>query len=215
MIEDLFGEWLIFQTMSKVEYLEMKGEVQCIYAPDRAAWRVWLAEHHADYPNVWLVIFKKASGVPTITIGEAIDEAICFAWIDSKVNKRDADSYSQFFSKRNPKSNWSRVNKEKVARLEAAGLLAQPGLDMIAHAKATGTWTALDAVENLEVPDDLQAAFDRYPGSFEHWDAFPRSVKRAILEWIFNAKRAPTRAKRIEETASLAQDNVRANQWPR
>ena len=86
---------------------------------------------------------------------------------------------------------------------------------MIALAKETGTWTALDAVENLEVPTDLQEAFDRYPGAAEYWEAFPRSVKRGILEWILNAKRPPTRAKRIEETASLAAENIRANQWPR
>ncbi len=199
--------------MDKVELLEMKDGVQCIYAPSRAAWREWLSAHFDEYKSIWLVIYKKNSGVPTVTYDEAVDEAICFAWIDSKINKRDAESYAQFFARRNPKSNWSRVNKEKVARLEAAGLLAPPGLAMIEEAKRTGTWTALDGVENLEIPDDLQEAFDRYPGAIEYWHEFPRSVKRGILEWILNAKRAPTRAKRIEETASKAQQNIRANQW--
>lgn len=198
--------------MSEIKYLEKKDGVQLVYAPDKAAWRTWLDENHDKYQNVWLVIYKKATGVPTITIGEAIDVAICYAWIDSKVKSRDAETYCQYFAHRSPKSNWSRVNKLKVEKLAAAGLLAEPGLKMIQLAKENGTWNALDGVENLEIPNDLQAAFDRHPGSAENFAAFPRSPKRAILEWIFMAKREATRANRIEKTASLAAENKRANQ---
>ena len=182
-------------------------------AADPAAWRKWLAAHHAAQENVWLIIFKKDSNTPSVTYDQAVDEALCFGWVDSVPKKRDGDSYYQYFSKRNPKSNWSRVNKQKIARLEAAGKLAPAGRAMVEQAKASGTWDALNDVENLVVPDDLAAAFDAQPGSRAYWDDFPRSVKRGILEWIFNAKRDATRAKRIQETAEKAARNERANQW--
>lgn len=183
-------------------------------AASAAGWRKWLAEHHEEQENVWLIIYKKDSGTPSVSYPEAVDEALCFGWVDSLPNKRDADSYFQYFSKRNPKSNWSRVNKEKIARLEKAGKLAPAGAAMVAEAKERGTWNALDDVENLLVPDDLAAAFEQYEGSHDNWDNFPPSTRRGILEWIFNAKRAATRAKRIRETAEQAARNERANSWP-
>ncbi len=187
--------------------------VKAFHATSQAEWRQWLKAHHQQENSVWLVIFKKDSGVPSVYYPEAVDEALCFGWIDSKPNKRDAQSFFQYFSQRNPKSNWSRVNKEKIARLAAEGRLSPAGEEMVAHAKASGTWTALDDVENLVIPPDLQAAFDRYPPAEQYFLAFPRSVKRGILEWIFNAKRAPTRQKRIEQTAEMASRNERANQY--
>ena len=162
---------------------------------------------------MWVVFGKKGNGVESITLPEAIDEAVCFGWIDSVINARDEFTYRIYFSPRNPKSNWSRVNKNKVRRLEEEGRLQPAGLKMIELAKETGTWTALDDVENLVIPADLQEAFDLYPESEPNWHAFPRSVKRGILEWILNAKRPTTRQKRITETASLAAQNIRANQY--
>ncbi|MEO1434183.1 MAG: YdeI/OmpD-associated family protein [Bacteroidota bacterium] len=197
-----------------MEYEQQRADgVTTFYALDVVAWRAWLTEHHQNVKSVWLIIYRKDSGTPSITYPEAVDEALCFGWIDSKPNKRDEDSFYQYFSKRKAKSNWSRVNKEKIARLEKAGKLAPAGWAMVELAKSNGTWTALDAVENLIVPPDLQVAFEQYPGSTVNWEAFPRSAKRGILEWILNAKRPETRAKRIAETARLAQQNERANQY--
>ncbi len=159
------------------------------------------------------MIYKKTSHTPSVYYDEAVDQALCFGWIDSKPNKRDGESYYQFFSKRNPKSNWSRVNKEKIARLSTEGLMATAGLAMVKEAKDRGTWDALNDVENGVIPDDLQQAFSKYPHAQHNFTAFPKSVKRGILEWIFNAKRPDTRKKRIEETARLANDNIRANQF--
>ncbi len=183
-----------------------------IEAVDIAAWRAWLAQHY-DRSGVWLIIYKKDSNRASIYYPEAVDEALCFGWIDSKPNKRNAESYYQYFSPRNPKSNWSRVNKEKIARLQQENRLQPSGLRLIALAKKTGTWTALDAVENLIVPDDLQALFENDPIAWQHWQAFPPSAQRGILEWIFTAKRAPTRQKRLAETVRLAAQNIRANQY--
>lgn len=192
---------------------ELKDGIKTHYAKNIQSWRKWLEYNHLLEKSVWLIIYKKDSGTPSITYSEAVDEALCFGWIDSKPNKRDNKSFYQYFSKRNPKSNWSRVNKEKIKRLQKAGKIAPAGLAMIQLAKETGTWNALDDVENLVIPQDLQNAFDNNKIAFEYYQQFPRSVKRGILEWIFNAKRATTRKKRIKETVELAEKNIRANQY--
>ncbi len=179
----------------------------------REDWRAWLAEHHADHAGTWLVTFKKASGRPAMGYEASVEEALCFGWIDSLGRRLDEDRSMLLFTPRRPGSNWSRPNKERVARLEADGQMAPAGQAAVERAKRDGTWTALDDVENLVVPDDLAAAFAERPGAAEHWEAFPRSVKRGVLEWILTAKRAPTREKRVRETAERAARGERANQW--
>lgn len=193
--------------------METKDGTATFYAKDIIAWRNWLSAHHETEQSVWLIIYKKESNTTSIYYPEAVDEALCFGWIDNKPNKRDAASYYQFFSKRNSKSNWSRVNKDKIARLLAENRMSEAGLEMVRIAKATGTWNALNEVENLVVPDDLQQLFDQNKIAFDHWNNFPPSSRRGILEWILTAKRAATRQKRIEETVHLAAQNKRANHY--
>ena len=162
---------------------------------------------------MWLVTFKKASGKPVIGYGEAVEEALCFGWVDSKPGKVDAARTKLWFAPRKAGTGWSRPNKERVGRLTAAGLMTPAGLAKVDAAKADGTWTSLDAVEDLVVPPDLATALAAYPPAADHFAAFPRSAKRGILEWIHTAKRPDTRAKRVAETATLAARNERANQW--
>ncbi|AQG82041.1 YdeI/OmpD-associated family protein [Spirosoma montaniterrae] len=183
------------------------------YAESRAAWRQWLIDNHQIAANVWLQIFKKNSGTPSVTYDEAVDEALCFGWIDSSVKKGDEQYYWQYFAKRNPKSNWSQVNKTKVEKLTAAGLMTPAGQALIDLAKQTGTWTALDHLEDGICPPDLQTALDANSMAKSFFDAFPRSVRRGILEWLLNAKTPETRAKRIAEIVSKAERNERANQY--
>ncbi len=190
---------------------EMKNGVATFHAKSRKHWRNWLEKNHRKEASVWLIIYRKESGTPSVYYPEAVDEALCFGWIDSKPNKRDAESYYQFFAKRNPKSNWSKVNKDKVERLLAAGLMAPAGQEMITIAQQSGTWNALDRVDNIEIPPDLQKALDKNKTALIHWNAFSRSSRRGILEWILNAKREETRAKRVAETIELAKDNIKAN----
>ncbi len=190
-----------------------KDGVPAFYAKDGQAWRQWLEDHHDSAQSVWLIIYRKESGTPSVYYPEAVDEALCFGWIDSKSNKRDEESFYQFFARRNPRSKWSRVNKGKVEVLLAAGRMAPAGLAVIEAAKRSGTWTALDDVENLTLPPDLEAALRANPTAMQYFEAFPRSVKRGILEWLLNAKKPETRQKRIEETVTLAAQNLRANQY--
>lgn len=186
-----------------------------IYIESRAAWREWLAKHHATETNVWVKLYRKKSETASVTYDEAVDEALCFGWIDSSVRKGDDEHRVQFFSQRKPKSNWSRVNKAKIEKLTAAGLITEAGQKMVDLAKRTGTWTALDDVENLNSPPDLQTALDASPAARTHYDAFPRTAKRGMLEWLLNAKTSETRARRIAEIVSKAERNERANQYVR
>jgi uncharacterized protein YdeI (YjbR/CyaY-like superfamily) len=181
----------------------------------RAEWRHWLKANHATSGSIWLVTYKKASGKPRFDTSEAVDEALCFGWIDSLPRKLDDERSKLLMSPRKKGSAWSAVNKAKAERLIAEGRMAAPGLAAIARSKADDTWNKLDNVDALEKPDKLVDAFARHPGSEALFDAFPRSAKRGILEWIMNARTPETLVKRVEETARLAAQNIRANQWPR
>lgn len=178
-----------------------------------AEWRDWLAANHDRAVGVWLVYYKKFSGKASITYEAAVEEALCFGWVDSKGNKLDDERTMLYFAPRQAGSGWSQPNKERVERLIAGGRMTPAGLAKIAAAQADGSWTLLDAVEALEVPPDLAAEFDKFADARANFDAFPRSARRGILEWIVQARRPETRATRIAETARLAQANVRANQW--
>jgi uncharacterized protein YdeI (YjbR/CyaY-like superfamily) len=191
--------------------MELKGGVKTFYARTQKEWRKWLERNHQSEKAVWLIFYKKGSGIQSTNYAEALEEALCFGWIDSKANKRDDVSYYQYFAKRKPKSNWSKVNKEKVAVLIEKGLMTSAGFDSIEAAKQNGTWSALDGVEELIIPSDLQVLFDKNIVAYKNWEKFSRSVKRGILEWILNAKRPETRQKRIDETVTLAEKNIKAN----
>ena len=193
--------------------MELKNGINTFYAKSRKDWRKWLEKNHLKEKSVWLIIYRKESGVNSVYYPEAVDEALCFGWIDSKPNKRDDKSYYQFFAKRNPRSNGSKVNKEKVQKLIEQGLMSAEGLKMVELAKQSGTWTALEKVDSILVPDDLQHLFNKNKTAFKNWEQFPPSSKRGILEWIMTAKRPETRVKRIEETVTLAEKNIKANHY--
>jgi uncharacterized protein YdeI (YjbR/CyaY-like superfamily) len=166
------------------------------------AWRAWLADHHADRPEgVWLVRWRAGSDGPRIDHGELVEQALCFGWIDSTGRALDATRTMVWFTPRRPGSGWSRLNKQRVERLSAAGAMAQSGLARVDAAKADGSWALLDAVEDLVVPPDLAAALAATPPARERWDALSRSVRRAVLLEIAQARRPQTRARRVAEAA--------------
>jgi uncharacterized protein YdeI (YjbR/CyaY-like superfamily) len=176
----------------------------------RAELRTWLAAH-ADQPTpVWLVTYKKVRPEWYVSTDEIVDEVLCFGWIDSRVARLDDERTMLMISPRRPGSGCSKVNKDKIERLTQCGQMTPRGLAVIAAAQADGSWTKLDAVETLEEPADLLGALQRNPTAHQYWLAFPKSARRGILEWIANAKTPTTRARRIEETVRLAEENIRA-----
>jgi uncharacterized protein YdeI (YjbR/CyaY-like superfamily) len=183
------------------------------YAQTRAEWRAWLLKHHEQSTGIRLVFDKKSSGSRELSYNDQVEEALCFGWVDSKPNKFDEHHSVLYFSPRKAKSGWSKPNKERIARLLEQGLMMPAGLAKIEAAKKDGSWEKLDGVENLEIPDDLEQELAKYSSATANFEAFPKSVKSGILQWIVQAKKPETRAKRIEETARLAEQNIRANQW--
>lgn len=182
-----------------------------VTAPEAATWRAWLEAHHDSAPGVWLVYYKKRSITPSIDWSAAVDEALCFGWIDSKVVSIDEERHEQYFTRRKPGSPWSKLNKEKVAALEAVGRLAPSGHAAIAAAKADGSWSIMDEAEALIVPDDLGAALDQR--SLDNFRSLSPSRQRNVLSWIVLAKRDDTRARRISQTAEAARRGEAPNNF--
>ena len=181
----------------------------------RSVWRACLAENHATSGSIWLVTYKKASGKPRVTYDEIVNEALCFGWVDSRTGLVDEERKKLWLARRKKGSGWSRINKDRVASLVAASRMADAGLQVIEAAKADGSWTALDDSEAGIVPSDLAAALATHPPGVVEWESFSLSTRKGILQWIGSAKRPETRAKRIEETATMAARGENANQWVR
>jgi uncharacterized protein YdeI (YjbR/CyaY-like superfamily) len=190
-------------------------DLERVHPADRAEWRAWLAENHATSPGVWLVTWRRASGRTPLAYEDAVEEALCVGWVDSLGRAVDAERTSLLYTPRKSGSGWSRPNKQRVARLEEAGLMRPAGRAVVEAAIADGSWTMLDDVEDLVEPPELRALLDADPAARAHWDAFPRSAKRGLLEWIVQARRPETRARRIAETAEAASRGERANEWRR
>lgn len=181
-----------------------------VHAETREQWRTWLAEHAELSPGAWLVSWKQHTGRPAVGYDDAVREALAVGWVDSKGVRLDDDRTLLWFTRRRPGSGWSRPNKVRLAALEQAGLMTPAGRRAVERAVADGSWTLLDDVEDLVVPPDLADAFAARPGAREQWEAFPRTAKRAALEWIVQAKRPDTRSRRVEHTAEAARSGRRA-----
>jgi len=173
--------------------------------------RAWLLENHRQGDAVWLVTWKKRPGAPHVPYPEIVDELLCWGWIDSRVRTLDEARTQLLIAPRRRGSAWSKVNKDKIERLFAAGRITPAGLAVIEAARADGSWARLDEVETLVDPPDLAEALDMDQEARRCWDRFPPSSRRGILEWISTAKRPETRAARIAETVAKAHDNRKAN----
>lgn len=188
-------------------------ELQEVWATDRATWRAWLEANHATEPGVWLLYWKKSSGKQSLDWSDAVDEALCFGWIDSTRRTIDEQSFRQYFAPRKPRSNWSKVNKAKVERLTAEGQMTAAGNSAVKRAKANGSWNNLDEVEANIVPENLIAALDQVPAARAYFDGLSRMKRWEILYWINGAKRETTRADRIRQIVEAARDGKRPERF--
>jgi uncharacterized protein YdeI (YjbR/CyaY-like superfamily) len=176
-------------------------------------WRAWLKANHRNAKNVWLVLHKKSSPGPGIGYDEAVEEALCFGWIDSKPQKKDTHTFLLYFAERKTGSVWSKLNKDRIARLIKTKRMTAAGMKKIEAAKADGTWSTLDPVDALEMPDALSKAFARNKKAMKNFEAFPPGIRKQLVYWVLSAKREETKALRIKEIVSKAARNERANQW--
>lgn len=190
-----------------------KKEIETFYPTNRQEWREWLLENHNKKQSIWLVHYNKKSNMPSVSWSDAVDEALCFGWIDSTRKSLEIDKFIQFFTKRKPTSVWSKINKEKIGRLKQEGLLMPAGLESISIAQQNGTWNILDDVEELEISEDLEKEFNTREGSKEYFLSLSKSVRKSMLQWIKLAKRPETRQKRIVELVEHANRKIRPKQF--
>ncbi|MBC1222583.1 YdeI/OmpD-associated family protein [Nostoc sp. UCD121] len=189
---------------------KLKAEFPSFCANSREEWRRWLEENHLISFGVWLIYYKVKSGKPSVLYSEAVKEALCFGWIDSKVKSIDEERYMQIFTPRKPKSVWSKLNKQYIEELIDQGFMTTVGLEKIEAAKLNGSWNTLDASEALIIPSDLKQALEENTTAKDYFEKFNNSSKKNILFWIDSAKRPETRLKRIEQTIN----SVAANKNP-
>ena len=184
------------------------------YCPsDKQDWRKWLELNHKKKEAVWLIVYKKKSSNSNLNWSESVDEALCFGWIDSVKKSIDIEKYKQYFTKRKAKSNWSKINKDKVKTLIDQGLMEEEGYKSIEIAKENGSWTILDEVEALVTPEDLKEEFANHKGAMEYFDSLSKSAKKILLYWVVSAKRKETRQKRIIEIVENASENLKPKQF--
>jgi uncharacterized protein YdeI (YjbR/CyaY-like superfamily) len=187
-----------------------KFDYPIYHAETRAQWRAWLESNHDSAPGVWLCSWKPATGKPACPYPEVVEEAICFGWIDSTVNTLDDDRGLQLITPRKPKGTWTRLNRQRVAEMEAAGLMTDAGRRAVEVARQNGWWTIYDPVEDLAEPHDLAAALDENAPARMAWDGFPPSARKAMLWWVISATKDDTRARRVETIVAKAADGERA-----
>ena len=195
----------------------MGGEISIHHVDERslvrlrAGWQSWLERNRGESSGAWLVSRTKASGKPFVPYTEAVHEALCFGCVDSRPNHLDEQRAMRLFTPRNPASPWSRLNKEKVARLTAQHLMAPAGMSLVQAAKANGAWSIYEDVEELAIPPALAAALAANEAAKTLFRAFLASPRKNILWWIKSTRRAGTRAARVARTVELAAENRMAN----
>jgi uncharacterized protein YdeI (YjbR/CyaY-like superfamily) len=197
--------------MLQVEYMPAKDPSIPSYHPrTRTEWRQWLATNHDVSKGIWLILVKKGTDIAGIMYRDAVEEALCFGWIDSRPGTLDAQHYKLYLAPRKPKSVWSKINKQRIRKLIKEGLMTPAGLAKIETAKKDGSWNQLDAIDQLVMPEDLWEQLSANEDAKRNFEGFSTSSKKIILFWIASARREQTRRKRIEETVRLAAQNVKA-----
>jgi len=184
------------------------AELKKVRPKSRAAWREWLDEHHAVSSGVWVVFAKKHTGLPTLSYEDAVQEALCFGWIDSLLKSIDDRFHMQMFTPRKAKSAWSVTNKARLAKLMKAGLMAPAGLAAVKLAKKSGSWNTYADVDAITIPPELQRAFDANPDAKKNWTTYTPSAQRSFLHMVNNAKRPETREKSVRRVIDLVANKV-------
>lgn len=187
-----------------------KFDYPIFHAETRDQWRAWLAANHAAERGVWLCSWRRATERSACPYPDAVEEAICFGWIDSTAGKLDDERGLQLYTPRKPKSSWTRLNRRRVEAMESAGSMTEAGRRAVEEAKANGYWTIYDAVEDLDEPDDLATALDAASTARSHWDEFPPTARKQMLWWVISAIQPDTRARRIDTIVTKAANGERA-----
>lgn len=187
-----------------------KFDYPIYHAETRDQWRLWLELNHETFPGAWLCSWRSSAAGPRCPYPDAVEEAICFGWIDSTVSTLDDDRNLQMFTLRKPKSSWTRLNRQRVEEMERRGLMTEAGRRVVLTAKDNGWWTIYDSVEDLIEPKLLCDALDDNAEARVNWDRFPRSARKQMLWWVVSALKEETKARRVEQIVTQAAVGERA-----
>jgi uncharacterized protein YdeI (YjbR/CyaY-like superfamily) len=187
-------------------------DLPLVQPKSRKAWRAWLQKNHASSPGIWLVYAKKHTGIPSLTYSDAVEEALCFGWIDSLVHQIDDSLYKQIFTPRKEKSAWSALNKTRVEQLIASRQMTAAGMKMIELARANGQWEAHARTEALTMPPELRKALNANAAAKKNWPTYTVSQQKAFLRMVDGAKTAETRAKRVARVLEIVGQKISFSQ---
>lgn len=185
--------------------------LKSFYARNRKAWRNWLQKNHSRLPGVWLIYYKKSSGKSRVSYDDAVEEALCFGWIDSIMKPIDEEKYMQKFTPRNSKSVWSGLNKKRVEKLIKEGWMTPAGMEKIEIAKQNGSWTKLDHVDNFLIPPELKKVFVKNKKVLKWFEGLAKSRRKQWLYRLHNAKLPETKAKRIADLITEATEKIKSS----
>ena len=188
-----------------------RDQYKTTHPKTRSQWRKWLEKNHSTSPGVWLIYYKKDSGKRKLDYADAVEEALCFGWIDSLPRKIDNERSALKFTPRKPKSVWSKLNKQRIEKLIGQKLMTIAGLTAIERAKRNGSWNILNAsdfhTDNNSMPKDLEKALSKNKKALTNFRAFPAGYRKRFLFWIDSAKRSETKAARVKQTILMAAAN--------
>ena len=183
-------------------------DLKKVQPKSRAAWRAWLEKNHAASQGIWLVFAKKHTGLPSLSYEDAVQEALCFGWIDSLMKSIDDRFHRQMFTPRKPKSRWSATNKARLRKLMKTGAMAPAGLAAVEQAKKSGSWTGYASVDAMTIPPELKRALDANAEAKKNWRTYSASAQRSFLHMVNDAKRPETREKRVKQIIDYVANNV-------
>ena len=187
-----------------------KMKIDQLYVTERKEWREWLKRNHSKKKEIWLIYYKKHTGTPRIPYDDAVEEALCYGWIDSTVKRIDEETIMQKFTQRNKNSKWSKLNKQRVEKMIKSGKMRKAGMDRVGDAKRNGEWDAAYAVkDDVEMPPELETALNKNIKAKVNFDNFAPSYRRNYIGWVANAKRQETIDKRIKEVVKRAEKNIK------
>lgn len=182
----------------------MMKELNLLYVFNRQDWRKWLEENHLSKKEIWLVYYKKHTGKDRVDYNDAVEEALCFGWIDSIIRKIDDEKFAQKFTPRKASSNWSESNKKRIAKLEKLGIMSEAGIKSVQSAQETGKWDEIiDFPKLTEIHPDFETALKKHPVASEYFMSLAPSYKKHYVGWISAAKKDETRKRRIKEALDL------------
>ena len=184
-----------------------KQDYKSTHPKTRSAWRKWLEKNHSTSPGVWLIYYKRSTGKAKLIYNDAVEEALCFGWIDSTMRPLDAERFMQRFTPRKPKSGWSGLNKKRIAKMIAEGLMTKAGLKKIEEAKKDGSWESLDHIDAIQLPEDFEKALSKNKKARINFEKFPQFTKKQFLYRINSAKTDVTRKQRIILCVKMAEAN--------